>query len=657
MRISQETVQQILQAADVTEIVGEYVSLKKRGANMIACCPFHNEKTPSFYVSPAKGIYKCFGCGKAGDSVRFVMEIEGIGYPEALKHLAKKYGIEVAEKEVTNEEQQAQNEKESLYIVLDFANKYYQDQLWKSPEGQSIGQSYFKERGFNHTTIQRFELGYSPDGWDTFTKHALKNGYSVDILEKAGLSIVKEGKDPIDRFRARVIFPIHNVGGKPIAFGARILKKDPNSPKYLNSPETAVYHKSYIVYGIQQAKNSIRVEDNCYLVEGYTDVVSLSQSGVENVVASSGTSLTKEQIQLIRRFTNNITVLYDGDAAGIKASLRGIDIILEEGLNVKAVVFPDGEDPDSFIQKVGSQAFKEYIKQTQKDFIRFKTEISLKDVGHDPLKRAEVIKELVESISKIPDSIKRSVFYQEVANLMGIEEQILITEGNKISLKKINDAEKDRQRQNRIKPQQVGDLEFLVERQMTAPTKAIEITEAQRSAISYQEEECIRLLVCYGNHILDRNVVDNIDFTLTDYVFNEIRDMVFETPTYQKILMVFRDFYENHQVPDTSHFTSHQDVEIQQQVINWLSTPHQLSENWVKKDIYIPSETDKLADLAYTNVLRLKKTRYEADMKNLSNQLIDAQSYEEQDQILVKMMQLKEVIKKIAGLLGTVVQG
>lgn len=657
MRISPETVQQIIQAADVTEVIGEYVSLKKRGANMIACCPFHNEKTPSFYVSPAKGIYKCFGCGKAGDSVRFVMDIEGIGYPEALKHLAKKYGIEVAEKEVTNEEQQAQNEKESLYIVLDFANKYYQDQLWKSPEGQSIGQSYFKERGFNHTTIQRFELGYSPDGWDAFTKHAIKNGFSVDILEKAGLSIVKEGKDPIDRFRGRVIFPIHNVGGKPIAFGARILKKDPNAPKYLNSPETAVYHKSYIVYGIQQAKNPIRVEDNCYLVEGYTDVVSLSQSGVENVVASSGTSLTKEQIQLIRRFTNNITVLYDGDAAGIKASLRGIDIILEEGLNVKAVVFPDGDDPDSFIQKVGSQAFKEYVQRTQKDFIRFKTEISLKDVGHDPIKRAEVIKELVETISKIPDSIKRSVFYQEVANLMGIEEQILITEGNKISLKKVNDAEKDRQRQNRVQPQQVGDLDVLVERPETSPSIPVERTETQRSAVSYHEEECIRLLVCYGTHVLDRNVVDNIDFTLTDYIFNEIRDMVFETPTYQKILTVFREFYQNHQIPDTSHFTSHQDVEIQQQVINWLSTPHQLSENWLKKEIYIPSETDKLADLAYTNVLRLKKTRYEADMTKLSNQLLEAQSYEEQDQILVKMMQLKEVIKKIAGLLGTVVQG
>jgi DNA primase len=650
MRISPETVQQIIQAADVTEIVGEYVSLKKRGANMIACCPFHNEKTPSFYVSPAKGIYKCFGCGKAGDSVRFVMDMEGIGYPEALKHLAKKYGIEVAEREVTNEEQQAQNEKESLYIVLDFASKYYQDQLWNSPEGESIGQSYFKE-----TTIKKFDLGYSPDGWDTFTKHAIKNGFSVDILEKAGLSIVKEGKEPIDRFRGRVIFPIHNVGGKPIAFGARILKKDPNAPKYLNSPETGVYHKSYIVYGILQAKNPIRVEDNCYLVEGYTDVVSLNQSGVENVVASSGTSLTKEQIQLIRRFTNNITVLYDGDAAGIKASLRGIDIILEEGLNVKAVVFPDGDDPDSYIQKVGSQAFREYVKNTQKDFIRFKTEISLSDVGHDPIKRAEVIKELVETISKIPDSIKRSVFYQEVANLMGIEEQILITEGNKISRKKVNDAEKDRERQNRN--QKVGDLDVLVENPSTQPSIQNEKVEQQRSAVSYQEEETVRLLVCFGNKVLERNVVDNIDFTLTDYVFNEIRDMVFETPRYQKILSVFREFYQRNEIPATSHFTSHQDEEIQQLATTWLLTPHQLSENWQKKEIYVPTIADKLADLAYTNVLRLKKTRFESDMAKLSNQLLEAQSYEEQDQILVKMMQLKEVIKKIAGLLGTVVQG
>ncbi len=658
MRISQDTVQQILQAADVTEVVGDYVSLKKRGANMMACCPFHNEKTPSFYVSPSKGIYKCFGCGKAGDSVRFVMDMEGIGYPEALKHLAKKYGIEVAEREVTSEEQQAQNEKESLYIVLEFASKYYQDYLWKSSEGESIGQSYFKERGFNHTTIQKFDLGYSPDGWDTFTKHAIKNGFSVDILEKAGLSIVKEGKDPIDRFRGRVIFPIHNVGGKPIAFGARILKKDPNAPKYLNSPETGVYHKSNIVYGIFQAKNPIRTEENCFLVEGYTDVVSLFQAGIENVVASSGTSLTKEQIQLIRRFSPNVTVLYDGDAAGIKASLRGIDIILEEGLNVKAVVFPDGDDPDSYVQKVGSQAFKEYVKTTQKDFIRFKTEISLKDVGNDPIKRAELIKDLVETISKIPDSIKRSVFYQEVATLMGIEEQILITEGNKISLKKVNDAEKDRQRQTRTQPRQIGDLDISVEQNTeNVPPLVPETVEIQRSPTSYQEEETVRLLVCYGNVVIEHIAVENRDVTLADYVFEQIKEMMFETPAYQKILSVFRESYQRNEIPNTLHFTSHQDEEIQQLASNWLLSPHQLSENWVKKEIYIPLETDKLADLAFTNVLRLKKTRFESDMAKLTVQLSNVQNIDEESEILIKMMQLKGVIKKIAGLLGTVVQG
>ncbi len=657
MRISPETIQQILQATDITEVVGEYVSLRKRGANMIACCPFHNEKTPSFYVSPAKGIYKCFGCGKAGDSVRFVMDIEGVSYPEALRHLAKKYGIEVAEREITNEEMQAQNEKESLYIVLDFANKYYQDQLWKSEEGESIGQSYFKERGFNHSTIQKFELGYSPETWDSFTKHALDNGFSINILEKAGLSIVREGKSPIDRFRGRVIFPIHHVGGKTIAFGARILKKDPNSPKYLNSPETAVYHKSYIVYGIYQAKNAIRVEDSCLLVEGYTDVVSLAQAGVENVVASSGTSLTKEQIQLIRRFSENIIVLYDGDAAGIKASLRGIDIILEEGLNVKAVVFPDGDDPDSYIQKVGSYSFKEYIKNNQKDFIRFKTEISLKDVGNDPIKRASLIKDLVETISKIPDSIKRSVFYQEVADLMGIEEQILIAEGNKITLKKAQEAEKQKQNTTRTQTQNIGNLEVQVTREENnlSPLPENQGQQTDRTYLSYQEEECARLLVCYGQHILERNVIENIDMTLAEYMINEIRNIEFINPIYGKIITIFRGFFQNNQIPDTGYFTSHEDTEIQKTVTGWLLSPYQLSENWKKKEIYIPEISEILPDLAYTNILRLKKARFEKEIHLLNQKLSNGNiSTEEEDEILFQMIQYKEVIKKIANLLGTV---
>lgn len=351
--IPQDTVNQILQAADIGEVVGEFVTLKRRGANLIACCPFHNEKTPSFSVSPAKGIYKCFGCGKGGDSVRFVMDLEGLSYPDALKWLAKKYNIEIKEKEFTDSELAAQNERESLFIVSEFANNFFRDYLLNSSEGQSVGASYFIERGFSKPVMERFHLGFAPDGRDLFYKTATQAGFSQEVLEKAGLVSKKDDNTYLDRFRGRVVFPIHNVAGKTIAFGARILKTDAKAPKYINSPETEIYHKSKIVYGIYQAKNAIRQKENCFLVEGYTDVISLHQAGIENVVASSGTSLTVEQIRLIGRFTDNITVLYDGDSAGIKASLRGIDLILEEGLNVKAVVFPEGDDPDSYIRKVG----------------------------------------------------------------------------------------------------------------------------------------------------------------------------------------------------------------------------------------------------------------------------------------------------------------
>ncbi len=652
MRINQETVQRIIQTADVVEVVGDFVSLKKRGANMIACCPFHNEKTPSFYVSPAKGIYKCFGCGKNGDSVRFIMDIEGLSYPEALRHLAKKYGIEVQEQAYTNEQIEAQNERESLYIVLEFAQKFYQNYLWENDMGKAIGWEYFKERGFIDATIKNFNLGYSPDGWDTFTKEAIRNGFSIEILEKAGLSILKEGKDPIDRFRGRVIFPIHNIAGKPIAFGARILKKDPNAPKYLNSPETAVYHKSQIVYGIFHAKNAIRNQDNCFLVEGYTDVVSLNQAGIENVVASSGTSLTKEQIQLIRRFTNNITVLYDGDAAGIKASLRGIDIILEEGLNVKSVVFPDGDDPDSFVQKVGSQSFTDYIKRTAKDFIRFKSEIMLKDASDDPIKRAEVISDLVLTITKVPDSIKRAVFYQEVATLLGIDEQILITEGNKLFLKQTQENQREKDRQQRTA--QIGGLEIPV--QETFEEQKPQQIEVQRTNVSYHEEECIRLLVNYGKMIIEKTA-EGHEITLTDYVFDEIKEMQFLTPVYDKFLTIFREFYQHNEIPDTLYFTSHQDSIIQEQTINWLASPHQLSEAWARLEIYVPEESDKLHEMAFTNVLRLKKARFETEIETLSHQLNETSNDDMMMEILMNIQQRKKVVMRIAKELGTVVQG
>jgi len=461
MRIDPATIERIRQTADVADVIGDYVSLKKKGANLWACCPFHGEKSPSFSVSPAKGIYKCFGCGKAGDSIRFIMDIEGLGYGEALRHLAKKYGIEIQETIMTDEQLLAQNERESLLIVLNYAKNYYQNNLFKHDEGQSVGYPYFKERGFSDKTINTFELGYSLESWDAFTKEALKNGYSLEVLEKAGLTIIKESEQlavgnrqstesvkSFDRFRNRVTFPIHNVSGKVIAFGARILKSDKSQAKYLNSPETEVYHKSNVLYGIFQAKNAIRTKDVCYLVEGYTDVISLHQAGIENVVASSGTSLTIEQIRLIGRFTQNITVLYDGDTAGIKASLRGMDMILEEGLNVKLVVFPEGEDPDSYVQKIGSDDFVKHIQESAKDFITFKAELSLKEAAGDPFKKAELIKDMVGSISKIPDSIKRSIFFQKTASLMQIDEQLLISESNKITIERGRQKDKDRERDN-----------------------------------------------------------------------------------------------------------------------------------------------------------------------------------------------------------------
>lgn len=644
--IPQETVQQILHAADVVDVVGDFVSLTKRGSNMIACCPFHNEKTPSFSVSPSKGIYKCFGCGKGGDSVRFIMDLEGLSYPEALKWLAKKYGIEIVEKEYTDEELLSQNERDSLFIVTEFAQQYYADQL-STEEGKSIGLSYFKERGYNESTIAKFGLGYSPDGWDAFTKHALKNGYKLEILEKAGLTIIKEGKDPIDRFRGRVIFPINNVAGKPIAFGARILKPNPKSPKYLNSPETEIYHKSRIVYGIYTAKNGIRQEDNCYLVEGYTDVVSLSQAGIENVVASSGTSLTKEQIQLIRRFSTNITVLYDGDAAGINASLRGTELILEEGMNVRVVVFPDGEDPDSYVKKVGSEGFATYIKEHAQDFIRFKTEVSLEAVGNDPVAKAGLISELVSTITKIPDAIKRAVFYREVALLLNIDEAVLINEGNKTSRKNAKEAEKDRN--NYQRPDEPGPDFFLPEEYQ--PVDQTEMV----SSIEYKEELFVKDLVCHGHEVLDKDPDTQEETLLADYVLGEIGDATFKSPVLNQILSIYKEEYHKGQLPNTSFFTSNANPKIQEKVINWLSPRYELSENWQKFEIYIPPYTSKLDDLSYKNILRIKKENFEEKFRQLANDLESIENEEEQMEVLKSMMKLKKIIQKLAEQLGSVI--
>jgi DNA primase len=695
MRIDPGTIERIRQTADVADVIGDYVSLKKKGANLWACCPFHGEKSPSFSVSPAKGIYKCFGCGKAGDSIRFIMDIEGLGYGEALRHLAKKYGIEIQETVMTDEQLQSQNERESLLIVLNYAKNYYQNNLFKHEEGQSIGYPYFKERGFSDKTINTFELGYSLESWDAFTKEALKNGYSLEVLEKAGLTIIKESEQSavgnnqnksFDRFRNRVTFPIHNVSGKVIAFGARILKTDKSQAKYLNSPETEVYHKSNVLYGIFQAKNSIRTKDVCYLVEGYTDVISLHQAGIENVVASSGTSLTIEQIRLIGRFTQNITVLYDGDTAGIKASLRGMDMILEEGLNVKLVVFPEGEDPDSYVQKIGSEAFVKHIQDQAADFITFKAELSLKEAGNDPFKRAELIKDMVGSISKIPDSIKRSIFFQKTASMMQIDEQLLISESNKITLERGKQREKDREReQNRQRLQSdlpkgvtlskpnpnvnLGEMPsfsedeefsgFLTPGVVGGDTDhgiVIDAPDAPRTVLSgmaLQELECIRLLINHGTKEVDPGVAPGV--TVTHYILAEIDGMNFATPIYQEILTIFREQFLQGNILNAQHFIGHQLDNIQQEAINLSSERYSISDQWVKHDIHVPTEIDKLADLAFQNILRLKKAYNEQQMKEIMKKISQTADMTEQTQLLEQFMILKKIEKDIANELGTVV--
>lgn len=696
MRIDPQTIDRIKQSADIADVIGDYVSLKKKGANLWACCPFHGEKSPSFSVAPAKGIYKCFGCGKAGDSIRFIMDIEGLGYGEALRHLAKKYGIEIQETVMTDEQQLAQNERESLLIVLNYAKNYYQNNLLKHEEGQSIGYPYFKERGFSDKTINTFELGYSLESWDALTKEAIKNGYSLEVLEKAGLTIIKENdtntnsqpttQKYFDRFRNRVTFPIHSVAGKVIAFGARILKADKSQAKYLNSPETEVYHKSNVLYGIFQAKNSIRTKDVCYLVEGYTDVISLHQAGIENVVASSGTSLTVEQIRLIGRFTQNITVLYDGDTAGIKASLRGLDLILKESLNVKLALFPEGEDPDSYVQKVGSEAFLNHIQNNATDFIAFKANFLLKDAGTDTVKLAQLAMDMAESLANVDDPVKRSLFLQQTSRITKISEDIINTTINKSILNRRKQGDKElqieanRERLKKDLPQGVtlstdrnslDDLpsfsedddssNFLIDNNFEKNKESLlnselqqKLIESLRSPSYLQEQECIRLLINHGTKDVDPGVAPGV--TLTQYILTEIDGMNFATPIYQQILMIFRKYFTQGIVPDGQYFMGHEISEIQQEAINLSSERYSLSDQWVKHEIFVPSEMDKLADLAFQNILRLKKTYNELMMKDLMKQISQTKDAEEQNRLLEMFMQAKEVEKQISVELGTVVK-
>ena len=422
--ITKSTIEKVFETARVEEVIGDFVMLKRAGSNFKGLSPFSDERSPSFMVSSAKGIWKDFSSGKGGNAISFVMEHEKFTYPEAIRYLAKKYNIEIEETELTNEEKEVANEKESLFLVSEFASNYFHDVLLNQQEGKAIGLSYFKERGFTNETIKKFQLGYSPETWDAFTKEALGKGYKLEFLEKVGLTIVGENKQ-FDRFKGRVMFPIQSMSGRTLGFGGRILTNDKKAAKYLNSPESELYHKSKVLYGIFHAKQAMAKLNNCFLVEGYTDVIQMHQAGIENVVASSGTALTPDQIRLINRLTKNVTVLFDGDAAGLRASLRGIDLILEEGMNVKVCTFPDGEDPDSFAKKTPLDQLIKYLDEEAMDFIQFKASLLMKDAKNDPIKKSEVIRDMVASISKIPDRIKREIYIQECSRIMDISEEVL----------------------------------------------------------------------------------------------------------------------------------------------------------------------------------------------------------------------------------------
>ncbi len=687
-RITDDTIRRIKFAAVIEDVVGDFVSLKRKGQNLMACCPFHNEKSPSFTVSPSKGIYKCFGCGAAGDSVKFVMDIEGLSYPEALRYLANKYQIEVEEERHAPEQQEQRTLREAILIALGFAKNHYKDLLLNDPDGKAIGLSYFHERGFTNPTIEAFELGYSRPAWNDLENEAIKKNYSPEILEKAGLLIRKEeeGKQKkYDRFRGRVMFPIHDLAGKVIGFGARTMKKD-EQPKYLNSPETEVYHKSEALYGIFQAKNTIRQTDNAFLVEGYTDVIAMHQAGVANVVASSGTALTEGQIRLIRRFTDNVTVLYDGDPAGIKASMRGIDLLLAEGLNVRALLFPNGDDPDSYLKKNGPARFQEFLQRATQDFLTFKTQLLLGDAPDDPMQRAKVIHEVVGSIAKIPDGIKREVYTQQCSRLLAIGEDTLMTEVNKVMLKAQQQAGRERERaSNRPEtnpsghrelhgdypplpseePYPGGDYYPIPELDETSLPDDLSLPEGVilsgnfaakvQRVIENHEKECVRLLLRFGNVCID----EATDIRLWQYLFEEMEDIDIHTPLYRTMLEMYKNAILQGQEPDADYLINHGSPEVVERVINLTVDKWVVSENWEKKyAIQVPREQDHVLDNAHDSILRLKRQfieKLESEVLELMREAEQAGDEAEIQRLILQHQHLSAQRMALAKPLGSIV--
>jgi len=637
--IDRPTIERILDAAQIVDVVQEFVHLKKRGVNYLGLCPFHNEKTPSFTVSPAKEIFKCFGCGKVGNSVNFVMEHEHLTYPEALKYLARKYHIEVVEKELSQDEIDKQNERESLLVVTSYAARQFTENLFQSTEGISVGLTYFKERGFRQDTLKKFEVGFSFETRDAFSKKAIEDGYKKDFLIKSGLSIQHENRI-FDRFSGRVMFPIHSLSGQVLGFGGRVLKPDPKSAKYLNSPESEIYHKSRILYGIYQARKSISQNDRCYLVEGYTDVMSLHEANIENVVASSGTSLTQEQVRLIKRFTQNITILYDGDPAGIKASLRGIDLVLEEGMNVKIVLLPEGEDPDSWSKKVSNEEFTKFLKENETDFIRFKTQLLLSEANNDPVKKAGLISDVVKSIAVIPETIIRTVYIKECSTVLEVSESILYHEVNKLRQQKSF--------QDRNKYPGPEDL----------PVPPPETVKPIRSDTytRYSEKEIIRLLLKFGSVEFERKINEDDGkeevLTVSDYVVTEITndDLSFDDPVCIKIFDDFKFHVEQGLITGDKQFVKHEDPEISMLSADLLADSHELSRIWKEKQTYVETEEMKLKEIVGDAVLKFKSDKIITRRKEIMTLLEQAVKDNDTEMVL----QLQKRYANLSMVLGLI---
>ncbi len=642
--IDQATIDRITDAAQIQDVVSDYVTLKKRGVNLLGLCPFHNEKTPSFIVSPAKGIFKCFGCGKGGNAVHFIMGHEQISYYDALKFLAKKYHIEVQERELSSAEMAVRNDRESMFLVNDFAQKHFSNTLHHHIDGKAIGLSYFRERGFRDDIIQKFQLGYSLEQRDAFTQAAIKAGYNKEYLIKTGLTLEGENNYLADRFRGRVMFPVHSLSGKVVAFGGRILKKVDKMAKYVNSPESEIYHKSNELYGIYFAKQAIVKQDRCFLVEGYTDVISMHQSGIENVVSSSGTSLTPGQIRLIHRFTENVTVIYDGDAAGIKASIRGIDLLLEEGLNIKVLLLPDSDDPDSFARKHYASDFIEYVEKNSSDFIRFKTNLLLADAGNDPVKRAGLVLDIVSSIAIIPNNIIRGEYVKECSTLLNVDEQMLYHQINKLK--------NTEQEKNTIRKQSEPQLQ-----QSTSASENLVTMSNTNSKFELLERNILQILVKYGEAILfEADDVNPNPLTVGIYIIDELeRDQLrFHNPLHTMMLDEYRQNYTLDNFVAERFFLHHANNEISTITADLISEKYVLStiHSKIKK---VETDADRL-NLLVPRLIYEYKNGIFIDMMNQKllemKSANDAKNNKLVDEIMQEMSKLDVIKKQLSKTLG-----